>query len=80
MRKLHGSGVEFRLQIRRDRLRASQQETRKPALKPLVTEGDMLTKDQLIREYRNSGASWPALVVVYGLLLGTMVLSASAMI
>ncbi|MFN3146479.1 MAG: hypothetical protein ACE368_15150 [Paracoccaceae bacterium] len=40
----------------------------------------MLTKDQLIREYRNSGASWPALVVVYGLLLGTMVLSASAMI
>ena len=40
----------------------------------------MLTKDQLIREYRNAGASWPALVVVYGLLLGTMVLSASAMI
>lgn len=37
-----------------------------------------MTKDEMIRTYNRNAASWPALVFVYGLLLGTMVLSASA--
>lgn len=39
-----------------------------------------MTRDELIREYRNRSASWPALVFVYAILLGTMVLTASAII
>lgn len=37
-----------------------------------------MTRDQLIREYRMRGASWPALVGVYLLIVATMVLSAMA--
>ncbi|SDF86553.1 hypothetical protein SAMN05660686_02608 [Thalassobaculum litoreum DSM 18839] len=37
-----------------------------------------MTKDEMIRTYNRNAASWPALVFVYGILLGTMVLSASA--
>ena len=39
----------------------------------------MITRDQLIREYRTRGASWPALVVVYSMLVGTMIVTAMAM-
>ena len=39
-----------------------------------------MTRDELIREYRNRSASWPALVLIYGILLGTMALTASAII
>jgi len=38
----------------------------------------IMTRDELIREYRMRGASWPALVGVYAIILGTMVLSAMA--
>lgn len=38
-----------------------------------------MTRDELIREYRMRGASWPALLGVYGILVATMVLSAMAM-
>lgn len=40
----------------------------------------MLTKDQLIREYNARAGSWPALVVVYGMIVGTMLLTASTMV
>ncbi len=39
-----------------------------------------MTRDQLIREIRNTGASWPALLIVYGVLLGTLFLTAQAII
>ena len=39
-----------------------------------------MTRDKLIREARNNGASWPALVLVYGVLLGTLFLTANAII
>lgn len=39
----------------------------------------MITREQLIRETRARGASWPALVVVYGMIMATMILSAMAM-
>lgn len=38
----------------------------------------IMTRDEMIREYRMRGASWPALVGVYAIILGTMVLSAMA--
>ncbi len=37
-----------------------------------------MTKDDMIRAYNRNAASWPALAFVYSILLGTMVLSASA--
>ena len=37
-----------------------------------------MTKDEMIRTYNRNAASWPALVFVYGILLGTMFLSAAA--
>ncbi|MGR3322548.1 MAG: hypothetical protein ACU0DK_11500 [Pseudooceanicola sp.] len=40
----------------------------------------MLTRDDLIREYRNRGASLPAVLLVYLLLLGTMGATAFAII
>jgi len=39
-----------------------------------------MTRDQLIREYRLNGASWPALVGVYGIIVGGMVMFAMAII
>lgn len=38
-----------------------------------------MNRDDLIREYRMRGASWPALVGVYAVIVGTMVLSAMSM-
>lgn len=35
-----------------------------------------MTKDDLVREYNQRAASWPALVGVYAILVGLMVLSA----
>ena len=34
-----------------------------------------MTKDDLIREAKNSRGSWPGLVFVYALILGTLVLT-----
>lgn len=39
-----------------------------------------MTRDDLIREARNRGASWPALVLVYVILIGTMAVTASAIL
>ena len=40
----------------------------------------MLTRDDLIREYRARSAGWPALVVVYLAIVGAMVGTALAII
>ena len=40
----------------------------------------MLTREKLIREYNDRAGSWPALVLVYGVILGTMALTAHAII
>lgn len=40
----------------------------------------MLTKDQLIREYRARRGTLPAFLVVYGMLVGGMALSAMAIV
>ena len=37
-----------------------------------------MNRDEHIRQQRLSGASWPALLVVYGLIVATMLLSAAA--
>lgn len=39
-----------------------------------------MTRDELIREHRVRGGSWPALVVVYGILVGTLLLTAAAIV
>lgn len=39
-----------------------------------------MNKDDLIREFRNNTADWPAVVGVYAVIIGGMVLSASAII
>ena len=38
-----------------------------------------MTRDQLNRELHMHSATWPAVVFVYGLIVGTMVLSAMSM-
>jgi len=35
-----------------------------------------MTRDQLNRELRMHSATWPAVLIVYGLIVGTMVVSA----
>ena len=35
-----------------------------------------MTRDEMIREYNLRGASWPALVGVYAIIVGVMVLTA----
>ena len=40
----------------------------------------MLTRDQLIREYRNRSGSLPALLLVYGIIVGTMLGTAYAIV
>lgn len=40
----------------------------------------MLTRDQLIREYRNNAASWPAVVGVYGVIVATMIACGAAIV
>ena len=39
-----------------------------------------LTKDQLIREYQNRKGTLPALLMVYGMIVGTMVLTGISMV
>jgi hypothetical protein len=46
--------------------------------KHLAMEAAM-TRDQWIREQRARGGSLPALLIVYGLLVATMVLTAASM-
>lgn len=38
----------------------------------------MITRDTLIREHRARGASWPAVVIVYALIIAAMVFSGLA--
>ncbi len=38
-----------------------------------------MTRDQLNRELRMHSATWLAVLIVYGLIVGTMVLSAMSM-
>ena len=38
-----------------------------------------MTRDQLNRELRMHSATWPAVLVVYGMIVGTMVLTAMSM-
>ena len=40
----------------------------------------MLTRDDLIREYRARSATFPALALVYLVLIGTMALTAFAIV
>lgn len=40
----------------------------------------MLTRDDLIREYRARGATFPALLLVYLIILGTMGATAFAIV
>ena len=40
----------------------------------------MLTRDQLIREYRARGATFPALILVYLVIIGTMGATAFAIV
>lgn len=49
-----------------------------PSGDPATPEEATMTKDEMIRAYNRNAASWPALVFVYGIIVGTMVLSASA--
>jgi hypothetical protein len=37
-----------------------------------------MNRDEWIKAYRDKSASWPALVVVYGIIIGGMMLSAQA--
>ena len=37
-----------------------------------------MTRDELIREYHNRRGSWPALLGVYAILLGTLILTGMA--
>ncbi|MHA7775215.1 hypothetical protein [Roseibium sp. M-1] len=39
-----------------------------------------MTRDELIREYKEHSGSWPALVGVYAVLVGAMVLSGYLMV
>jgi len=39
-------------------------------------EADNMTRDQLNRELRMHSASWPAVFIVYGIIVATMVFSA----
>lgn len=40
----------------------------------------MMTRDKMIREYRARTGTWQAFVIVYAILMGTMVLTASAIV
>ncbi len=40
----------------------------------------MLTRDTLIREYRARGATLPGLLILYAMLIGTMALTAMAIL
>ena len=39
-----------------------------------------MTRDDLIREYRTHSGTWPALVMVYAIIVGTMLLSGYMMV
>ncbi|WP_268956893.1 hypothetical protein [Roseibium aggregatum] len=39
-----------------------------------------MTRDELIREYKEHSGTWPALVGVYGVIVGTMLLSGYLMV
>ena len=60
--------------LQRFRMALGRSRWRKPK-----EDADM-TRDKLIREYRNAGSSWPALLIVYGMLVGTLLLTAQAIV
>lgn len=39
-----------------------------------------MNRDDMIKAYRNNAASWPALLVVYAIVIGGMLLSAHAIL
>jgi len=39
-----------------------------------------MTRDELIREIQSRRGSWPALLIVYGLIVATMVVSAMSIL
>lgn len=39
-----------------------------------------MTKDDMIRAYRNNSASWPAVVGLYSIIVGTLMVSANAVL
>ncbi len=39
-----------------------------------------MTRDELNRELRMHSATWPAVLIVYGMIVGTMALSAMAIL
>lgn len=45
-----------------------------------IKQEAIMTRDELNRELRMHSASWQAVVIVYGMLIGTFVLSAMAMV
>ena len=45
-----------------------------------IKQEAIMTRDELNRELRMHSASWQAVVIVYGILIGTFVLSAMAMV
>ncbi|WP_299817676.1 hypothetical protein [uncultured Jannaschia sp.] len=51
-----------------------------PKWLPILSEDAMLTRNDLIREYRNRAGSLPALVLVYALIVGTMALTAMTIV
>jgi hypothetical protein len=63
-----------------DRSRGTFHLTKRSSIgeRPRPEEATM-TKDEMIRAYIRNGASWPALVFVYAILVGTMVISAQVM-
>lgn len=40
----------------------------------------MLTRDQMIREARSRKGNWPGLLMVYGVLVGTLAWTASVIV
>jgi hypothetical protein len=51
-----------------------------PAISTPTLQEAIMTRDDLIREYRNRSGSWPALVAVYGIIVACMFLSAAAIL
>jgi hypothetical protein len=47
---------------------------------PYLLEVAMLTRDDMIREYRSRAGTLPALLLIYGVLLGTLALSAATIL
>jgi hypothetical protein len=78
MRISHEFFADFVLQFGATRLSADCAGERHTPETPVAMEA-VMTKDQWIREARARGGNLPALLIVYGLIVATMVLTASSM-